>query len=183
MSDTIDNIDFSILQCVNDSERPLWKKKIYEYMEEYREYLPLQRDISAQTVGRRVDELADEGYLASVITSSEDVNRHMIIGYTDTEKGVKVLEDKRETLLKDIVFRELFSDDSFPIEKEALITLIEDEFRDGICDSDKLRDYSRKQLLIMTGALLLEQDAADEFPAQKRACFYGKLQEKNQKSN
>lgn len=163
----IDNIDFSILKCVKSSEQSLWKKKIYEHITDNLHILPLQQNVSAQTIGRRIDILTDKNLLESSVTSSEDVDRHLIIGYQITEKGERILEEKRETLLKSIIGRELFSEEKFPIEKEALETLIHDEFSAGLSVNQSTSGYNREQLLLLLAMYFIEQDATTAFTQEQ----------------
>lgn len=177
MESPIDNIDFSILKCVKAADNLIWKKKIHQYINEELERLPLQSDVSAQTVGRHVDKLSEDGLLESEVTSAEEVNRHLIIGFQITEDGERTLEEKRETLLKGIISREIFDTDTFPIEKEALEELIQDEFTAGLSINEVTQRYTRKQLLLLLGMYFIEQDAAAEFTEEQRQQFHKLAQE------
>ncbi len=95
----IDDVDFSILNVIASHGAPMWKKKIHRNLPEGG--LPNVQDISVQTVGRRVDDLHDRGYLESCIISPREINRDLIIAFKVTGDGHEVRTAKRSRLLRD----------------------------------------------------------------------------------
>ncbi|MDY6768958.1 MAG: hypothetical protein SVW02_02525 [Candidatus Nanohaloarchaea archaeon] len=97
----IDNIDFSIIKAVATTDEPLWKKQVHRRIKEERDTLPLDREISVQTIGRRIDELKEAGLLEPCIVNPEDINRDLIIAYHSTDRGEELLREKRDTMLRE----------------------------------------------------------------------------------
>lgn len=172
----IDNIDFGILNCVKAAGKPLWKKEVHRRISSDQYALPIDTSISAQTTGRHIDALEEEGFLESTVTSSEDVNRHLIIGFQVTESGEHILDAKRETLLKKIVSRELFEDNIFPIETNALEQLICEEYTAGLA-GNVTDDYSREQLVLLLGMYFIEHKAIDAFSEEERQQLHSTIQD------
>lgn len=176
MAAAIDNVDFSILNCVKVADQTLWKKEIHTRITGDQHALPVDITISPQTVGRRIDALEDDGYLESTIATSEEVNRNLLIGFRATEEGKSILDEKRETLLKKIVSREMFGEDAFPIEKEALEQLIHEEFTAGLA-TDATNGYSRQQLLVLLGMHFIETEAFNVFSDEERQQLHTVIQD------
>lgn len=130
--------------------------------------LPIDTSISAQTTGRHIDALEEAGYLGSMVTSSENVNRHLIIGYELTEDGERILDEKRETLLKKIVSRELFTGETNPVETDALRQLVRDEYTAGLAINETAGGYTRRQLLLLLGMYFIEGALEDAFSSEER---------------
>lgn len=125
----IDNTDFSILDCINRQDRPLWKNKIHQHIVENEDSYPLDGGVSVQTVGRRVDRLNEEGYLENAIISPNELKRDLIIAFKLTEKGLDALKEKREDLLQDAVKQKIFgSETEATIQKPALLALLQRHF-------------------------------------------------------
>lgn len=72
----------AILEAVAD--RSLWKAKIHETME---------ADRSLQAVGRRVENLVDDGYMESTIIAPDEISPDLIIAFKPTEQGREVIKD------------------------------------------------------------------------------------------
>lgn len=160
----IDDVDYTILKCLHDAGESFWKKRIYQEIEEKHEFLPLTDPVSLQTVGRHVDELQAKGYLENRIVSSDEVPRDLIIGYTITEEGEKIIRTKRETLLRELVSKELFSDDEAPsVGQKALAELANNEF--GLYDHtvETADHYGRDELLVLLGTYFLQKKASQTF--------------------
>lgn len=101
----IDDVDFSILNVLRGHGAPMWKKKIHRHLTEGEAGLPNVRDVSVQTIGRRVDDLLERGLLESCIISPEEINRDLIIAFKVTPEGEAALTRKRERLLREHVLR------------------------------------------------------------------------------
>lgn len=132
MRNKMQYLDYAIMKTVNDSEDPLWKKKIYEQICSNNGTLPALDSVSVQTVGRYVDEMVENGLVDTTLTNPEDLSRSFIVAYNLTERGEQALDEKRETILKEKVVEsasgilEPFEDTD--LEKSAVIALMEDEF-------------------------------------------------------
>lgn len=100
----IDDVDFSILNVIATDQFPLWKKEIHRNLSTDPHALPNVREVSVQTVGRRVDDLHERGYLDSCIISPKDINRDLIIAFKITDAGEQVRAEKRERLLREYVY-------------------------------------------------------------------------------
>lgn len=160
----IDNIDYTILKCLNDADDAFWKKRAHQEIQECHDVLPITDNVSLQTIGRRIDALHDEGYVENTIVSPEDVPRDLIIGYSITEQGSTMLNVKRESLLKELVQTELFSDsDAGSVGQQALAELTNNEF--GLTDHahETANSYSRDELLILLGTYFLRKQASHVF--------------------
>lgn len=90
---TLDITDLRILFLLQDADGPLWKNKIHEKLDDLTTAADAADTASVQTVGRRVDQLNDNGYLDNQIVSPEELKRDLIIGFEPTEKGVDALDD------------------------------------------------------------------------------------------
>lgn len=162
----IDDIDYTILKCLDDAVEAFWKKRIYQEIEERREVLPMAGDVSLQTIGRRVDRLHEDGYLENEIVSPQEVPRDLIIGFTVTADGRKLVERKRETLLRELVRKELFIDEpdgDSDIGQKALAELTNNEFGLEGRTVETADRYSREELLILLGTYFLEKQASQVF--------------------
>lgn len=128
----IDAVDYGILKCI-DIHGESWKKNVHEWVSDNSEELPEMEAVSAQTIGRRIDQLHEEGLLESCILSPDSVNRDLIIGYRLSKEGEEVLGEKRNEFLRDHILQAheaLLSpyEGEVPVKREALISLISDEF-------------------------------------------------------
>lgn len=160
----IDNINYAILKCLQDTDEALWKKRIYQELQDRHEILPFADDVSLQTVGRRIDTLHDEGYLENTIVSPQDVPRDLIIGYAITERGQNTIELKRETLLQKLVRNELFSSDAeSSVGQKALAELTNNEFGLDGRTTETADHYSRDELLVLLGTYFLKKKASQVF--------------------
>lgn len=156
----IDNVDYAILKSFYGTNEPLWKKRVYEYLKEQKDYLPIEDAVSVQTVGRRMDRMKYERYLENVVVSPNDTPRNQIIAYVLTEKGENALETHRDRLLKHALKQHLFPEETKQeMTKPSLIRLMQEqyEFSDDI--KDQLMEYERDSII----AFLLIQYAQKEF--------------------
>lgn len=168
----MDNVDFSILKCIHECGEGMWKKRIHSQLEDMMDRMPLQELVSEQTVGRRVDALEVEGYLKTNIVASDEVARDLIIGYTVTPEGRQLLAQKRETLLREIVCTELFSDhDEMGITRRALADLANNEFRLEESAEGTVDIYSRRELLILLALYFVEKAATGTCSQEQHQAF------------
>lgn len=157
----IDTTDYSILKCLHDADRSLWKKRVYQEFNERQDVLPITEAASLQTVGRRVDRLYDDGHLENAIVSPQDVARDMIIGYTLTPQGRKAMDEKRTALLQEIAGDEIFGGDERPeMDGLVLAELISDELEIGEESSTLHENYGRNELLAFIGTYLIKKQTA-----------------------
>ncbi len=165
----IDNIDYSILKCMEITDTAIWKKRVHTLLREYHTILPVPEQISLQTVSRHIDQMHNQQLLSSSIINPDGVSRSMIIGYRITGRGRNVMNSKRKDLLKCIVGRELFSaKNQLHIDKNALAEMINDEFGLHGYTEKTVNHYSRKELLILLGFYFMAQDATDVFGEKER---------------
>ncbi|WP_226005943.1 Lrp/AsnC family transcriptional regulator [Natrinema salinisoli] len=76
----LDELDLEILAIL--TQNPLWKTALHNTLGKK----------SIQTIGRRVNDLQDDGLLVSCILSPDTLNRDLVIGYKTTEQGRTALE-------------------------------------------------------------------------------------------
>ncbi len=161
----LDDVDFSILKAFWDSENPLWKKRVYRYVEQHIDELPLQETVSEQTVGRRIDDLLNEGYLESVITDPDAVDRELIISYRLTDPGRSTMDAKRMEYIRDIVRSDIFRDfrrQDAPI--NPIISVFVDEFDLTARERDFLRNrFDATQIAALLALYYVEVEAREFF--------------------
>lgn len=151
--DEIDAVDYSILACV-DRHGKAWKKKAHACITENQKKFPGNTDISLQTVGRRMDDLHEEGLLETRIISPDGMNRDLMIGYVLTDNGYEAMTAQRERFLKEMVMDAseamLYADKDtdFSISREALIELmcaeldIDDTAREDIVEQSSMKELT-----------------------------------------
>lgn len=158
----IDDVDFSILNVIAKDDAPLWKKEIHRGLSETPHALPNVREVSVQTVGRRVDDLHDDGYLESCIISPRDINRDLIIAFKITDAGEAARHRKREELLRDHVYHTFSRGNAdLSADTDTLATLTVDEI--GL-DADLREELADTEPLELLTLLLLyyTRDAVDD---------------------
>lgn len=143
-----DNLDYAILKAVHDAETPQWKTAVHDYLDTHEARLPITNNVSAQTIGRRVDRLMYEGYLENNIISPEELNRELIIAYEPTEKGRAAIEEKREELLRGQIKQNIFpEEDGEPLSAEKLVALMQDEYGFSDAQRDAFAEYDRDEII------------------------------------
>jgi DNA-binding Lrp family transcriptional regulator len=161
----IDDTDFAILKCIQDFGKPLWKNKIHESITERADELPLKSSVSVQTVGRRVDDLTDDGFVESAIISPDEIKRDLIIAFKLTDQGRDAIRERTEEYLQNVVQSSMFTiAETDHIGKPALLELIEDNF--GIDDEMKDRldtEYDRDELVTLLTLYYVKQEISDVF--------------------
>lgn len=82
----LDRVDLALLTLLADD--PLWKSEAHAQL------LTLDRvdTVSVQTVGRRIDRLHQEDYLATKIVTPEDLDRDLMIAFQTTAEGRTMFE-------------------------------------------------------------------------------------------
>lgn len=169
MPEEIDAVDFSILECIDTEEGPLWKNKIHECIEKRADELPIPNPVSVQTVGRRVDRLNQDNYLDNAIVSPDSLKRDLIIAFDLTEKGETAIRSMRTTLLRDVARREIFAGETVEgMSKAALIKLMQEEFEfDDDTRHAMEENYSRDELVMLLGMHFAEEQAMNIFDDDK----------------
>lgn len=99
-STDLDRVDYALLTAITDASEPVWKKRIHAYLQEHTDQLPITDAVSLQTVGRRIDQLYENGHIQSDIVSADGLNRDLIIGYTITADGHTLFDATGRALLK-----------------------------------------------------------------------------------
>lgn len=161
LQDGIDTIHYTILHVL---EKPLWKSKIRATLEDVDD-LPTDGVPSVQTIGRRVDELHENDYIATSILSPDDVDRDLIIGYQRTKNGDKALEEKRDELLRGLAN----TLSTRTVTKKALIRMIIGQFDLNTDTATCMNDEYDEETLLSLLALHYAQKDAESLTADKRS--------------
>lgn len=158
----IDNMEYAVLKAFHKLDRPLWKKRVHQFIEENHHDMPIEDSVSVQTVSRRIDRLKYERYLEHTLASPDDAPREQIIAYTLTDKGEKAMESFRIDLLKEVLVNHLFPDnDNSQLPKKAIICLMDDQY--GFSDDVKkqLSEYDRDDILAFLLIRYTQKEAVD----------------------
>lgn len=168
MEQEIDAVDYGVLKCLAENGG-CWKNKVHGYIEDNQDALPGMGEKSVQTVGRRIDELHEAGYVESCILSPDTINRDMIIGYKLTADGKQAVRQERQRLLKKqtlaggeaILFPD--KDVDVSISRDALIELLCDEFdiNDAVRD-DVVTECSTQELVAVLISHYFRTDAVSQ---------------------
>ncbi len=163
----IDTLHYVILETLED---PKWKTRIRDVMQDTAIDHPLEQIPSIQTIGRRVDELADQGYITSCILSPDNVDRDLIISYRLTEDGRQVMSEKRDEILQEVAHTtsNKACAQERSVSKPALVKMIAEQF--DLDDDGKNRiteQYSEDELLSLL-TLHYAQENADTFATHDR---------------
>lgn len=153
----IDEVDFSILKVLAESDSPMWKTKIHRKLVEEDGGLPHARDISVQTVGRRVDDLLERELVESCIISPQEINRDLIIAFKPSEDGVQELENEREELLREYISVDALETGSYP-DEEILADLAVDELGADPAVSDSLQGCDTEGMWTLLSLHYLKED-------------------------
>lgn len=168
--ETIDEVDFSILKVIRDAETPLWKTRVQELLKEHRDELPITGIVAVQTVGRRIDDLNNDGLLDTEVIRPDTVDRDLIIAYKLTDRGEEAVKEKRRAYLRNIVRRDIFKDfrdENVP--QEQLLAAIQDEFdlSDGATDTLAER-FNSVQLASILALYYVEIESQELLTEQER---------------
>lgn len=151
---SIDTVAFTILRCIQEHGKPLWKNRIYECQADV-----WSEKVSVQTVGRRVDQLRDDGYLESCIIAPDDIKRDLIIAFKLTDKGREAVQQKRRDLLRQQLHHDIFGvEKGDRLENDMFRRLLREEFELSQENEAILDEHSRDELL----ALLVLYFVGDE---------------------
>lgn len=132
----IDTVDYAVLRCIHENGG-CWKKRVHQWITDNIDSLPMAEPKSVQTIGRRIDDLHEDGLLETCIMAPDAVNRDMIIGYAMTDAGEAALQAKRDEFLREMVVqssKELLTADDYDgvtqiaADREPLIDLMADAF-------------------------------------------------------
>lgn len=165
---TIDTIDFSILTAIETADRALWKNKIHETLETEQQRFPIASTPSVQTVGRRIDQLNDDGYVENVISSPQELKRDLIISFKLTEQGKDAISEKRQHILRNLAEEALFSQEkTTDIGKEAIATMITNTFEDTPFSQDPTQ-HTEAELLTLLTLHYVESEAMEVFSSQDK---------------
>lgn len=144
----IDNMEYAVLKAFHKLDRPLWKQRVQQFIEENHHDMPIDGSVSIQTVSRRIDRLKYERYLESTIISPDDAPRGQIIAFTLTGKGKDALESFRINLLKQVLMNHLFPNNgNRKLSKKAIICLMDDQYGFSKGVKEQLFDYDRDSIL------------------------------------
>lgn len=165
--DGIDTTGYVILDVMTD---PQWKSRIHSLMEDADDE-PITDIPSIQTIGRRVDDLCDEGLLASCILSPDDVGRDLIIGYRRTEKGDDAMDEKRGTMLQEVAHTtaNVACGQTRTMSTAALTKMIADEFDLDAAGESRIEDEYGEEELLSLLTLHFAQENADKHATRHRS--------------
>ncbi len=169
-SEPIDDVDYAILKVVHDADEPLWKKRVHSLVSERTEELPLMNTVAVNTVGRRIDQLQNNGMLDNVIVQPDQIDRDLVIAYILTDKGRAAMTEKRRAYLRDIVRQDIFKD--FRNEDVAirpLLSAMQDEFDMQRSSIDRLDDrFNSVQLAAILALYYIEIESEELLTQQVR---------------
>lgn len=160
----LDDTDFTILVEIAEADEGLWKKKVHDRLEDSLAGHPLNKHISTQTVGRRIDRLTDRGYLASVLITPDELDRDLMIGYRLTDDGKDAVDRKRMELIKECVQSNIFPGERIPhLDQETLVSIIVHEFDVDDTVAEKLQEYTGEELVCFLSHHFIEAEADEVF--------------------
>lgn len=176
----IDDTEYALLAAIADAEQPLWKKRLHTRLQNRDPPLPGNTDISLQSVGRRINTLHDQSLVETEIVEPDDISQSMIIGYTLTEKGRRVLNAKRGDILgtyagwrgKEV---EAFDD------RETLLQLLNDELGLNEEEHATLQEQGMEELLVFT--LLYQARRVSSTLDEQTAAAFREILEPRQSHN
>lgn len=82
--DALDRLDYCILAELSDAK--LWKKEVYNRV---------NVDMSVQTVGRRIGDMYEAGYLESGLVEAAGIRRDYIQGFWLSDQGEEALDQAK----------------------------------------------------------------------------------------
>lgn len=98
---------FCILDVIDQANDYVWKKRIWETIQNNMEKYDGFDSFSIQTVGRRVNTMKEEALLQETITHMDATNRGLLQVYELTEQGKKRLTAKRERRLRNLASKHM----------------------------------------------------------------------------
>lgn len=157
----VDEADYALLAAIADAGRPVWKKRIHTRLQNRDPPLPGNTGLSLQSVGRRINALHDEELVDTVIVDPDDVSQNLIIGYTLTEKGQRMLKEKRGDIINSYVGRM----DESVVPPDVLLQMLDDELELDETEYREIQKQSPEALHVFTvlyNALRLVDERLDE---------------------
>lgn len=166
----IDDVGFSILKVIRDAGRPLWKTRVKDVLNDRRDELPILGIVSVQTVGRRIDDLYNEGLLETAVVRPKETDRDLVIAFELTEKGEEAVMERRQAYLRNIVRRDIFRDfrdENVP--QQPLLQAIKDEFNLSDDATEKLAGrFDSMELASMLALYYVEIESQALFTEEER---------------
>ncbi len=102
----IDQTAYCILLTLKTASQPLWRTKLTDRINEKRSadgcFLNREKDVNAQTIGRRVNNLVQRGYLDTSLTHPDSVGRYLRC-YRPTRKAEASLQAVSEEMIDQLV--------------------------------------------------------------------------------
>lgn len=158
----IDGVEYAVLKTFHTLNRPLWKQRVYEYIQDHQDRFPVTDSVSRKTVGRKIDRLKYEQYLEQTIASPDDTARDQIIAYTLTEDGAHAMAAHRLTLLRQVMMNHLFPqhvENDLP--KQAIIALMQDQYGFDDDVKEQLFDHDRENVIAFLLIRYMQQEAVN----------------------
>lgn len=98
----MDSRRYCILDIVEQAQTAIWKKRIWERIQDNLDRYPGFDSFSIQTVGRRVNTMEADGLLNESIAHMDETNRGLLQVYTLTDEGHEQIMTERERRLRDL---------------------------------------------------------------------------------
>lgn len=171
MASAIDAVDYGILWCI-DRAGAAWKKKVHHHLMQHQEKLPQSPDISVQTVGRRINDLHEQGLIENCIASPDDSHRDLVITYKLTDAGRAQLTQKQNDLLRETALEtgktSMFHPDGYPsieeldlpLHRAALAQMLCDRFEVDEDTKSLIEESTVHELLFITTSYCIREKAA-----------------------
>lgn len=144
----IDETDYALLAAIVNAEQPLWKKRLHTRLQERDPPLPGNTELSLQSVGRRINRLHEQELVDTEIVHPADVSQNLIIGYTLTDAGRRVLDEKRGEIIGSYVGST--EDDSTFIDQDILLQMLDDELDLSVEEYEALQEQDVEALRVFT---------------------------------
>lgn len=175
----IDDTDYALLAAIADAEKPLWKKRLHNRLQNRSPPLPGNTDLSLQSVGRRVNLLHERGLVDTEIVHPPNIAQNLIIGYTLTDNGRQVLKEKRSDIIGSYA-RWTSQDMASFGDRETLLQLLQDELKLSEEEHEILQSCEMDELLVFTLLYHTRRLVNSTLNEQTAAAFYDIL-ERHQK--
>lgn len=166
----IDATDYALLVCLAEAAEPIWKKRVHERLQSPELSLPGNTELSLQTIGRRINELHEQGLVETEITHPEDASQNLIIGYTLTDTGIHALNEKRGDIIGSYAIQQ--NTDLTSKDRETLLQLLRDELELTEEEYKTLHDHSIEELRVFTLAYYAHSLVASTLDEQTAETFF-----------
>lgn len=158
----IDAVEYSVLKTFYDLNRPLWKKRVHEFITEHQYDMPIDGSVSHKSVGQRIDRLKYEGYLEQTIANPDDTNREQLIAYTITDEGEYAMASHRNILLRQVLMNHLFHQNQHSeLPKTAIINLMQDQYEFSDEVKKQLFEHDRDSIIAFLLIRYAQKEAVD----------------------